>query len=208
MHSRTDFAIGALKFVRSWGSTPSFSPTLALVEDNHAFGAWNHNYGFGVSVGGSASNQTLASVHIEGRRIQFSWNSGNWNTWDVDSHGSELTVANGRFTFTSKGGDVYSFTTHAATRKGATNTNVGSEGTQLIQRVDYADGHRLDFTYDASARLRTVLSSRGYAIVLDYGANGRLQTACGYNLTTQYADANSTCAASSPGAARKMSVLR
>jgi YD repeat-containing protein len=196
MHGKTDLAMGPLEFVRSWRSTPSFSPTSALAQDDHAFGGWNHNYGFGVSVGAGPSSQIMANVHIEGRRVQFRWNGSNWDTWDADSQGSGLTVANGRFTFTSKSGDVYSFTTHPATRKGTTNTNVGSEGIQLIQQVDYADGHRLHFTYDASARLRTVISNRGYAIVLDYGANGRIQTACGYNMSTHYIDANSTCAAS------------
>lgn len=70
---------------------------------------------------------------------------------------------------------------------------VMANGTQVLERVDYADWSRLDFTYNGSAQLRTTISNRGYAIVLDYDANGLIVAACGYNLTDHHVTASTTC---------------
>jgi len=194
MRSTEDFSIGPLKFVRSWGSVPSFTPNSIDTNDPQRFGVWNHNYGIGVEVG--SQNQAIARVYFEGRRIQFRKSGDTWNTDDIDSRGSSLAQVNGNFVFTAKNGDVYSFTTHPALTPMST-----FGGVQVASRVDHADGSRLDLSYDGSARLRTVISNRGYAIVLDYGANGRLASACGYNMGVTHVNSGSTCG----GAALKAS---
>jgi hypothetical protein len=190
MRSAEDFSIGSLKFVRSWGSVPSFSPNSSTGLDPHSFGAWNHNYAIGVSLGTRANGTaTMARVYFEGRLIEFQKTSGLWYAWSIDAQGTELVEMNGNFLFTAKNGDVYTFTTHPALTPMS-----AYAGVQVASRVDYADGTRLDLSYDGSARLRTVTGSRGYAIVLDYGANGRLATACGYNMAVTYVNSGSTCA--------------
>jgi YD repeat-containing protein len=115
-----------------------------------------------------------------------------WWNWNQDSNGTDFTHDGTKFQLVHKNGDVYRFTPHAA----LTNTTM-SGGTQVLERIDYADGTRQDYSYDSSGRLRTLISSRGYAIVLDYNSNGKIAAACGYNLTLQTVNSNTTCSSAS-----------
>lgn len=107
MRSSEDISIGHLKFIRSWGSVPSFSPNSSTGLDSQSFGLWNHNYGIGVSVGTRANGTaTMARVYFDGRLIEFQKSSGLWYPWLVDAQGSELVQVNGNFMFKAIGDNL------------------------------------------------------------------------------------------------------
>lgn len=192
MRTETDLIIGTLSFIRSYRTTPSFYPQPNNREDNHYFGRWNHNYGFGVQI--RAPNDDLeAHVYTNGTSVMFVWRplEGGWMPFTAEAFGNELTEVGGNFVFRNRNGDVFYMQTHPALVNPAR-----ASGTQIVQRIDYANGTQWSFTYNSSARLRTVQASNGYSIVLDYGTNGRISVACGYNHATNYVSASSTCAAS------------
>lgn len=185
IHSETDFTIGSLAFVRSWRAVPSFAPAGGISGlDHHAFAAWNHNYGFGAQWHQTA--QRGANIYADGKVYQFtlSQDGSHWTPWNLDQHnnngfGAQLTgTMSSNLVFRNQAGDVFTM-------------NSDNQAT----RVERADGTRLDLSYDGSKRLRTVISNRADAIVLDYGANGRLATACGYDRSATYVSAASSCAA-------------
>lgn len=175
----TDFVIGPLKFIRG-GPEPSFQVSSKL--------GFHHSFGSGVYVGTSGSD-VVATVIADSRAFKFRRNADlGWNPWSQEAQGTDLTFANGSFTFLDRDGDVYEFMPHAA----LTNS-VMPNGTQVLARAIYADGTRLDYSYNGSALVRTVLGNRGYAVVLDYTSNDAIAATCGYNLTVQYVSASSTC---------------
>jgi hypothetical protein len=185
MYSKTDLTIGSLSFVRSWHTNPSFTVDSSGfgLSDHHAFGHWNHNFGFGVSYE-YVENETIANVDTEGGRVKFRlYGSGptfSWLPYDVNAAGTRLTGGldgTGTLTFHNRNGDIYTMNANGQ-----------------VSQSNYADGTRLDFTYNGSKRLRTVISNRGDAIVLDYNGSGTISAACGYNRATQYVDASTTCA--------------
>lgn len=185
MYSKTDLTIGSLSFVRSWHSNPSFTVDSSGfgLSDHHAFGHWNHNFAFGVSYEDTGS-ETIANVDTEGGRVKFrlsgSGSTFSWLPYDVNAVGARLTGGldgTGTLTFLNRNGDVYTMNTSGQ-----------------VSQANYADGTRLDFTYNGSKRLRTVISNRGDAIVLDYNGSGTISAACGYNRASQYVDASTTCA--------------
>lgn len=175
MRSKTDLAIGSLNFVRSWEAhSPDPHKTLSA--------NWTHNFLLGARIEGNNG----MTVFADGKTYQFRVNpQGVWQPWNIDQFntngmGAELTgTINGPLTFRNQNGDVH--TINASRR---------------TTRVDLADGTRVDLGYDALNRLRTVISNRGDAIVLDYNTGGRIQTACGYNIADAYVGAATTCAAS------------
>lgn len=125
--------------------------------------------------------------------FQYIYNSGNplfW-PWSAGARGWKLERIAGTFYLTNKLGDVFTYTGHPALPQ----TGYGDTNKIPIQ-ANYADGHRLDYTHDAQARTRTIISSRGYALVQDYDGNGNLGTICGYNTAVTFVDANSNCTAS------------
>jgi YD repeat-containing protein len=74
-----------------------------------------------------------------------------------------------------------------------------------VQQITRADGTVLDFDYDTSggahaARLRTVTSSRGYALMLEY-SSGLVSKACVLNLAVAPVPSNHLC----PSGAQAMS---
>jgi YD repeat-containing protein len=191
VHSETDFTIGSLSFVRSWRAVPTLAPSTALGRDHQSFGGWNHNFGFSARL--HPSRAQGAEVYADGKVYQFVFltESQRWIPWNIDQHnnnafGTELTgssTTGGNFVFRNHNGDVYTF-------------NSANQAT----RLDQADGTRLEFRYDGSKRLRTITSSRGDAIVLDYDpGHGRLIAACGYDRAVTYI--STTITAASPNCA-------
>jgi len=64
-----------------------------------------------------------------------------------------------------------------------------------VASVEEPDGTRFDFEY-AGLQLRAVTSSRGYALLLEYGANGFVSKTCVLNLGSVAKPANNVCPAS------------
>lgn len=186
VHSETDFTIGSLSFVRGWRSTPSAQVGGGTGLDHHLFGGWNHNYGFAAHRHPTVSDGI--EIYADGKVYQFRLTGGtSWTPWNIDQHnnnslGTLLTGSpDSNLVFRNRNGDVYTF-------------NADNQASNVV----YADGTRLDLLYDASKRLHTVLSNRGDAIVLDYGANGRIERACGFNRAELFVQAATTCASATP----------
>jgi YD repeat-containing protein len=178
---RTDIAIGSLAY-------PNGGPSASFGSDVE--GGLSSQYGSGLWISQPSGSSPIYSIIVDGKTIKWtSAGSGTLFPWSEEGKGTELTLVNGKWQLLDRGGNLYQFMPHPALTSAFTN------GKQIIERIDYADGSRLGFSYDSSARLRSVISNRGYALILDY-TNGRLATACGYNLAQQYADANSTCGGS------------
>ncbi len=70
-----------------------------------------------------------------------------------------------------------------------------SNASRKIERIDFPDGRRQDFSYDANGNLKLVDDSSGYALVFDYDGNGDITAACGFNRSQYYVSATSSCAA-------------
>lgn len=176
-YSKQDFAIGSLKFVRSWKGQ-AFRDGLPSA-DPFGFGYWTHNFTFTVS-GHQESNGFFYDVYTDGPMARFSETaSGPWMVYNNEASGTTLTRQSpGNYTFVNRSGDVYTFSNSQATQ------------------IDYADGTRLLMSYSGHL-LRTIISSRGDAIVLDY-VNGRLATACGYNRAVHYVTTSTTCSSGTP----------
>ncbi len=108
-------------------------------------------------------------------------------------------VASGAYTYTSQDGTVYTFNPSVQVA-GALGTGVNQPESQRIASITYPDGRVRSFTY-VSGKLKLVTDSTGYAIVLDYGSNGFISAACGFDLAHDYVTSSSTCS----GAALKVS---
>lgn len=200
-YSKTDFSIGTLKFVRSWGETPAVSAappmgTLATYSDNAIMGwaapnsGWSHNFNQGVAYVG-ATGYFLASIHVvvNGQEYRFGKiGDGSILPATQGSQGTALILSSGQWQFTDRSGARYVFFAHPALAQG------GTPGLQqVLQSVTHADESRTDYAYDASGRPEFIRDSRGYAIGLEYGAQGGVSSACGFNIAKTHADAATPC---------------
>lgn len=176
--SQTDFTIGSLSFVRGWRSFATPPTTGAPM------GGWDHNLDQGANWHPTAHNGRGMNIFVEGQVYQFTLNAAGtvWTPWNLDqfnnnSRGTTLTgTSEVNLVFTNKDGDSYTMNT-----------------ANRLARIDRADGTRIDFTYNAQNKPRTIVSSRGDAIVLDYNANGQLTAACGYNRAVTQVTSGTTC---------------
>lgn len=178
-YSKQDFAIGSLKFVRTWKGQ-EFREGLTA-SDPFGFGHWSHNFTFSIAPREEPPSGYFLDVYSDGPMARFARVSTSPFVipGSPEAQGTTLTQHSwGNYTFENRNGDVYTFTNSQATQ------------------VDYADGTRLVMSYSGTL-LRTIISSRGDAIVLDY-VGGRLTTACGYNRANHYVTLTSTCSSGTP----------
>ena len=104
--------------------------------------------------------------------------------WRLEKRGAQYFLTN-------KSGDTYVFGAHPSL------VNTGyPDNDQVPISLDYADGHRLDFLNDVQARLKAVLSNRGYAVVFEVSTGGVNRTICGFNTALTYVDASTGCSLS------------
>ena len=89
------------------------------------------------------------------------------------------TLTNGHYVFTDSDGTVIDFIT-------------GGVNPQGIQDWTAPDGTHLDFGYDSSSRLHSIISNRGYAIIIEPSTTGSWKV-CAVNLTQNYVTATSNC---------------
>lgn len=184
VYNKEEFKIGSLPFIRSYNGIPTtMRPTvMGGIVNTGSFGDWVHNFAWSVDQYDGYPTALFGNVYVESKLYRFSFVTGNiWSAWDQDSNGANLSGNVGSYVFTDKSGNVFTF---------------GASG---IQKVVYADGYEIAFTYDANKNVRTVMNSRGDAIVLDY-VSGMLTTACGYNRALHLVTASSTCSSFTPEA--------
>jgi YD repeat-containing protein len=175
--SQTDITMGTLSFVRGWRSFATHIP--ASGGTLYPMGGWDHNFALGAAWHQSAPNGI--NIYVDGQVYQFrfvsSWTPANLDQFNNNAAGTTLTGSYGvNLVFRNKDGDSYAM-----------------NADNLVTRIDRADGTRIDLTYSSQKRVRTIVSSRGDAIVLDYNGTGLVTAACGYNRAVTQVTSTTTC---------------
>lgn len=186
---KQDLAIGPLSLVRSWGDSSAFPGRGfgTYVRTKSYVTGWTHSLNQGVAVNDTAGEE-YREVVVDQTRYSFTvLSSGAIHPWSLSSHGALLEATAGGYSFTNQAGAKYTFVTKSGT-------------TAVLSKSEYPDGRTSDYTYTSDFKLRNVVSSNGYAIVLDYDSSGNVSVACGYNTAVSFVGASTTCA----GAALKV----
>jgi YD repeat-containing protein len=185
-YKATDLSVGPLTLERSYVGG-------VIVDGSNFFGLnWTHNFSIYVVVKDQMHEDGVYLVR--GRspiHFTYSPSTGTYHSTNPDSAGETLVLVNGAFVYTDKQGNVYTFSASVHGFPPYTNF-VPPLPNQRIARIDYADGHVLTFTY-AGQQLRQVASNEGYSLVFDYGANGYVSKACGFNRAATLVTAATTC---------------
>ncbi len=178
-----DLSIGPLSvdhYIRSRIPVPlnGILPFSPFASSLHGF--TNHHE----SPGAGGSTDVVENIYIGQQRITFHVNgsTGEFFPFDSGNTGWKMVTSGVDWILTNKSGETYVFNTHPG---------ISSWERRLTSRTS-ADGHKLSYTYDSTARLRTVTSNRGYAVVIDYSGNSVI--ACGINLAVSAIP--STCSGS------------
>jgi hypothetical protein len=187
---KQDLAIGPLSLVRSWGDSSAFpGPAFgSYVRTKSYVTGWTHSLNQGVAPNITMSGGDYREVVVDRKRYSFVvLNTGAIQPWSSSAQGALLESTGGGYSLTNQAGARYTFITKSGT-------------TAVLGKAEYPDGRTADYSYTSDFKLRNVVSSNGYAIVLDYDSGGNVGTACAYNTTVQFVGASTTCA----GAALKV----
>lgn len=126
------------------------------------------------------------NVYIGNLKLTFNaLGNGTFFPLDSANTGWKMVRNATQFILSSKSGDTYLLDTHPG---------ITASSRRLTSKTS-ANGHKLTYSYDGTGRLRTVMSNRGYAAVLDY--SGYNVVVCGYNRAQTLVTTSSTCAGSS-----------
>lgn len=191
-YSVTDLSIGTLKLER-------FHIGSYLNDPNTLFFGTQTTNNFDIYVGKTTrgAGRYIATVHLGASSGgTYEVGSSSHIAANMDSEIGSLTVVNGNYVYTDRSGAVYTFTSSVSV-----NGALGLAASQRVSSIAFPDGRVQSFSYDGGNRLKLVSDSSGYAIVFDYGSNGRISAACGFNLALTYVTAVTTCS----GAALKTS---
>jgi YD repeat-containing protein len=103
-----------------------------------------------------------------------------------DAESATLSYSAGAYSYLTQDGTLYTF-----------NPNVTVDGapapTQRVASITYANGRRLNFSYNASRQLKLVTDSNGYSLAFDYNSSGLVSAACGFNSAQVYASVLASC---------------
>lgn len=192
-YNKTDISIGPLSLVRSWADASHYRrvSTFGNSTVNISFdGGWSHNYAQGVTYN---SIGNYFSVFADSKRYKFSQGGGGeLYSQDKSALGALLQSTSTQYILTSQSGAVYFFAKKTFSS--------GSIPDGVINMVEYPDGSRINYGYRensssiASFQIHSIISNRGYAIIIDYNASGNIQTICGFNTVVQFVSNTSTCA--------------
>jgi RHS repeat-associated protein len=97
----------------------------------------------------------------------------------------------GYYVYTDQSGAVYTFNPNvpvAGLPVGGTQVR-----SQRVATIAFPDGKVRSFSYDASGKLKAVSDSTGYSIIFEYGGNGNVSAACGFNHSSIQVTANTNC---------------
>lgn len=209
VNSSTDLSVG------SGGGAIALQRSTPTAIQGHVspFGNFSHNWDITLVIKATLNqyntNDYTASVNFGGRSQSFHW------IYNVDSafvpptqnDVTRITTTGG----TGAAGAVYTYQakdgTIAVFRPLASGECTSASFAWMCAQVSYVvepDGTRFDFEYETSTgtqtnktRLRAVTSSRGYAMLLEYGADwSRVAKACVLNMDSVAKPANNVCPAS------------
>ena len=148
----------------------SAQPIPSNPDDPHAPTAPHIPYVYHVTFGGR-------SVGFKGGSFSPSTGGPVGTYTPVNPSGDALvfngTTYSGYYTFTSQDGTVVNFTTGAGGQ---------------VSNVTYPDGTHLEYTYNLTGAVRSVVSNRGVAVLFESPTK-----VCAVNLAYSYATASSTC---------------
>lgn len=113
--------------------------------------------------------------------------NGYTNVYNPGSEGWQLTWENNMFVLKDKSGTRYEFGNLVP---GQSNPADGR-----ISSIIYADGSRINVSFDANGRLLYAESNRGYALRYEYLNGGAQVKVCGFNRSQTYASASTSCSA-------------
>jgi hypothetical protein len=181
-YKATDLSIGPFALERSYlGGT-------AIGGSNYFGPNWTHNHSIYV-VEKNLSKMDGVYVVLGRGVVHFTYSGGNYFCGNPDCDGATLALVAGAFVYTDAQGNVYTFSTTAKPLPSGYSLR-----NQRVARIDYADGHTLDYAYSGQ-QLRQIASNYGYSLVFEYsGSTNSISKACGYNRAVTYVTAASTCA--------------
>lgn len=196
IYSNTDISIGPLTLERfHLGGVKDASAPAFGVHMSHNFDIYVAQNVHHPSPPGPPGDRYIPVVHLgQGAAAGFLQDFINPNSvsqWTPDSLSATLTygsVATGDYQYIAQDGTTYTFT-HTV--------NASPPYSQRIASIVYRGGRTLTFTYNSSDKLRIVNDNSGYALVFDYGSNGLVSAACGFNLAVTYVSTSTTCSGAS-----------
>jgi hypothetical protein len=208
--SRTDLSIGPMSLERFYnGSVNSISdPTPIDASTTYNGVHWSNNFDIYVmparrnDPGHSPSTYARPIVHMgataSGMYYQASFASGaGVFENNLDARAGNLEWISGAYRYTDASGALYAFNP-SVVAAGVTLTTGATYAAyaQRIGSITFADGRVLTFSY-VSGKLKLVSDSSGFAIVFDWGTNGFVSAACGFNTAQIYVNTSTTCASAS-----------
>ena len=181
----SDLSVGPLSLERMYSSKPANSRTGVM----EIFGyGWSHNFDIKIEFG-TWNFDSQTNVIIGGEFYGFwGYPSSTPSVPRMDEAGFSLVREGGLDIFTDRQGVKYKFVSNTS------NNNFP------VQSITKPNGEVLSFSYVAS-KLKMIVHNQGYALLFDYGSNGKISGACAFNLSATYVTAATTCA----GAALKTS---
>lgn len=178
-HSKTDVVIGPLRFVRSWAEFVPAAHNSNIMGKYYTglVTGWTHNFVQGVQFVQNSTSEY--DVFIDSKRYRYTSSGGTFLPWNKTALGTLLTQDAGAYYLTDERGANFVF-------------SKSLPANAPISAV-YADGSRLDYSYNGSGKLISVKSSLGYILNLEYDGYGNVSAACGFNTATDFV-ASGTCA--------------
>jgi hypothetical protein len=113
--------------------------------------------------------------------------NGYTNIYNPGSEGWRLSLQSNVFVLQDKSGTRYEFANAVPGQA----TNLGGR----ISSVTYADGSRINVSFDTNGRLLFAQSNRGFALRYEYLNGGAQVKVCGFNLAQTFANASTSCSA-------------
>jgi hypothetical protein len=195
VYSVTDLSIGSLTLTRYYRS---MNGSLGQEQPNDpAFGTnFSHNFDIYYAPNPSpyAFSPKYPIIHIgQSASGMFAGSGPVYSPNNDDAKKGRLETIGGQFVYTDSSGTVYTFSATIP----AKNLPMLSSASRMIERIDFPDGRRQDFSYNANGDLKLVEDSSGYALVFDHDGNGDITAACAFNRADTYVNASSTCGGAS-----------
>jgi hypothetical protein len=136
---------------------------------------------------------TLTHVSLGESRMEFyaSSTSGgitNYLSWNFAAQGWKLVWNGSNYTLSDKTGAVYTFAPIPGYNGGGYNHPKARP-----LSVVYADGHRIDITYNSAAEEIFLKSNRGYAVRYELLNGGATVKICTFNLANTYVTSATSC---------------
>lgn len=193
VHTVADLEVGPLKLERIHRSGVE-QPNYPMFGKNFA-----SNLGIYLAKSQTAGNPyDRLVVHLgmssSGTYTQYQGTT-NIIAWNEDAQKGKLTWDGNRYVYTDSSGTIYKFSA-TVQENGLPFAGLSRK----VESIEFPDGRKQTFSYDANSNLRLVEDSSGAAILFDYNVQNDVSAACEFIRAETYISTSSTCA----GAAHKV----